>query len=390
MFEMKPLKVALVGVEENEELKALAREYALELRGISGAELKRGLSDFGPDVVIADEKTLSSAFASVPQEARPSIFLAVNEGAREFPAALDAGLADDVIVRPFRRLELLSRLRWHNYLHALRSVEGINANVRKLTQRIEEDLVFAQKIQRRLIKDRFPPMSGISIKSKYWCGLKGGGDYFDVFEFADKNHIGFILTDVSSYKLSSAFISAMLALPARLDGEAIRDPQATVRRIHGELRERMDEKETYSIFYGVLDRKSFVMRYVAFGSVFLGLQSARGARDWIYKGSEDPLTRESEVALAARKPVEISFEPEDRLYIVSDGLEESLETPIPKFLDAIEDRDPQAIVNEVSFAIRTKHDPDGTDAAEGETPMPPQDCSLLVVDVAKNILRLAR
>src|SRR3989344_4469952 len=298
MFELKPLKVAFVGVEETEEGKALAREYALDFRRMAnGPGLKRALIDFAPDVVIADAKSVSSAYASVPQENRPSIFVAVPESAREFPPTLDAGLADDVIVFPFRRLELLARLRWHSYLHSLRSMEGINSNVKRLIQKLEEDLVFAQKIQRRLIKDRFPPMSGISIKSKYWCGLKGGGDYFDVFEFADKNYIGFLLTDVSSYKLSSAFISAMMALPSKLAEGEVRDPQATVKRIHAELRERMDDKENYSIFYGVLDRKSFIMRYVAHDKVYLSLQSADGKRDWLYKGERDALKAGSAAAL---------------------------------------------------------------------------------------------
>ena len=60
---------------------------------------------------------------------------------------------------------------------------------------------------------------------------------------------------------------------------------------------------------------------------------------------------------------------------------------VPKFLDGLEDRDPQSVINEVSFAIRSQHDPKGEEA---ESPMPPQDCSVLLIDVAKNVLRLAR
>lgn len=392
MFDLKPLKVAFVGVEITKLVQSVAKEYSLEARAVAtdGDAMKRALKDFSPDVVIADGKFISQVYSCVPQESRPSIFVVADENGNEFPTALDAGLADDVILMPFRRLELLSRLRWHSYLHSLRSVEGLNAGVTRLIHKLEEDLVFAQKIQRRLIKDRFPPMSGITIKSKYWCGMKGGGDYFDVFEFADKNYVGFLLTDVSSYKLSTAFITAMMQLPAKLGTDEIRDPQATVARIYSELKEKMDDKESFSIFYGVLDRRSFVLRYVAFGKVFLNLQSAAGGREWLYKGDRNALARDAEKTIQSAQAAEISFEPEDRLLILSDGLESSLETSVPKFLDGISERDPQSVMNEFSFALRSKHDPEGEEAANGDYPMLPEDCSVLLVDVAKNILRLAR
>jgi hypothetical protein len=38
---------------------------------------------------------------------------------------------------------------------------------------------------------------------------------------------------------------------------------------------------------------------------------------------------------------------------------------VPSFLDAIEDRDPQSVINEVSFAIRNQHDPKGEDGLSG-------------------------
>jgi sigma-B regulation protein RsbU (phosphoserine phosphatase) len=217
--------------------------------------------------------------------------------------------------------------------------------------------------------------------------MKGGGDYFDVFEFADKNTVGFLLTDVSSYKLSSAFISTMMHLPASLGPEDMRDPVRTVGFIHSELLDRMGATDHMSIFYGVLDRKSFQMRYVAFGNLSLAFESARRERNWIYRSARSPLSSGSGELISRTKVDEMNFEPEDRLYLFSDGVEEGVGKAVPSFLDAIQDRDPQAVINEVSFAIRTQHDPKGED---GEAPMPPQDCSVLMLDVAKNILRLAR
>lgn len=391
-MENKILRIAFVGVPISDDVAKCAREFEFEAVAMdsSGDVLKKELVRFSPDILFVHARILNQVFSAVPTQNRPSIFLAVEEGAADLPAALEAGVADDMVLLPIRRLDFLARLRWHQHLHALRSVEGINDSVRRLVQKVEEDIVFAQKIQRRLIKDRFPPMQGVSIKSRYWCGLRSGGDYFDVFEFADKNHIGFLLTDASSYGLSTAFLNSMIHLPSQLGPEEIQNPAKMVRRICAGLGESLSEKDQLSIFYGVLDRKSFVLEYIGFGKVFANVQKANGASQWIVNGQEPALTTKTLDLVQPERVREVAFEPEDRLMLLSDGVEEILERPLDGFLSQIEDRDPQIVLNEISFALRNKQDPDGEEAMAGEHPMPPQDCSVLLIDVAKNILRLAR
>jgi hypothetical protein len=57
-----------------------------------------------------------------------------------------------------------------------------------------------------------------------------------------------------------------------------------------------------------------------------------------------------------------------------------------------QERDPQELINEMAFRLRqgvSRQLSEG-EREEGEAPMPPQDCSVLFFEVAKNVLRLAR
>lgn len=384
------LRIGFLAVSSPEWLATLPREFEIEFKSWSTeAELKQEYDKFRPDVLVTTAAHVSQAFAKAPKDARPTIFVVCPESMNEVPTVVGAGVADDILTLPLRRLDFLARLRWHGYLKSLRELEGIHAGVNRLVQKIEEDIVLAQKIQRRLIKDRFPPMQGLTVKSKYWCGLRSGGDYFDIFEFADKNHIGVLLSDASSYQLSTAFINSMINLPSRLDLKDIANPLQTVSKIAEGVRESMVDKDQLSIFYGVLDRKSFLMRYVNFGKIFAQAQSASGKVQWLASGSDPAITTRTFDLFTKDRVSEVVLEPEDRIVLLSDGVEETIAGPLGPFLEKIEDRDPQTILNEIGFAMRARQEAD-KDADADDLAMPPQDCSVLVLDVAKNVLRLAR
>jgi serine phosphatase RsbU (regulator of sigma subunit) len=153
----------------------------------------------------------------------------------------------------------------------------------------------------------------------------------------------------------------------------------------------MREKDHFSILYGILDRKTYQFRYVDAGPVFAAHRKQEGGFHWISRGENPPLTAASGLVAPFR---EISLEPGDRLMLVSDGWEEALGAPMPTLLEGFlgSEEDPQLLLNSMAFRLRRGVEKiyDLEPGAEEEFPMPPQDCSVLVFDLARNTLRLAK
>lgn len=340
------------------------------------------------DIYILSDQEVFSIFEQ-PVKHRPTIVVYVGEG-QKTPESFSEGIADDLVTLPIRPLDVDRLFRRHTELSALRDLEKNTQGITDLVKRLQDDIHLAEKIQRRLIKEKFPPMGGLSIKSKYWCGLKAGGDYFDVFEFPDGNHVGIIVSDSSTYALSTSFIGSLMQFSIHVGQDELGDPAKIVSALFGKIREVMKEKDKFSIFYGILNRKTYQFRYVNQGPIFSALRSKTGDVQWLSKGQNNPLTLKDHVIAQTQ---EASMEPEDRLMIISDGWGEALGLSgvevVEKFLP--KKSDPQDLLNDMAFdlkkGVEKLYD---LDEAEEDFPMPPQDCSILLFEFAKNLLRLAR
>lgn len=351
---------------------------------VSSQRIRQNLED--ADIYILSDKEVFSIFEE-PIQTRPTIVVYAKEG-EGVPASFAKGYADDLVTLPMRKLDVDRLFRRHEELSALRELEKNTQGITDLVKRLQDDIHLAEKIQRRLIKEKFPPMGGLSIKSKYWCGLKAGGDYFDVFEFPDGNHVGIIVSDSSTYALSTSFIGSLMQFSIHVGQDELGDPAKIVGALFGKIREVMKEKDKFSIFYGILNRKTYQLRYVNQGPIFSALRSKTGEVQWLSKGQNNPLSLKDH---AIAQSQEAAMEPEDRLMIISDGWGEALGLSgvevVEKFLP--KKSDPQELLNSMAFdlkkGVEKLYD---LEEAEEDFPMPPQDCSILLFEFAKNLLRL--
>jgi hypothetical protein len=340
--------------------------------------------------LLRNDEALRFAEACGSSGPRPTLICVVGEQ-EAAPSSFLGGIADDMLVLPFRGLDADRLLRAHTQAEALRAMDESARGIPALVEKLQADIRMAEKIQRRLIREKFPPMGGLTVKSKYWCGLKAGGDYFDVFEFADGEHVGIILSDSSSYGLSTNFIGSLMQFSVNLSGEAVVDPARIVSSLYAKLQDQMKDTDKFSVFYGVLSRKTYQLRFVDCGSVFAAVKGADGAISFACRGENLPLSKEYGAVPATR---EVALEPGERLMVASDGWAESLNEDsvhlVKRFLSG--PADGQDLLNAMAFELRkgvVKHF-ELDDAEEEDFPMPPQDCSVMVFDVAKNVLRLAR
>ncbi|NUM88744.1 MAG: SpoIIE family protein phosphatase [Bdellovibrionales bacterium] len=364
--------------------------------GVHGRELMEGvalvaegmsvdvsLADGEPgsfDILIGDDGAIDGAYHSLSGGRRPSLFVTVEDGTA-VPETFQKGYADDLVVVPLRRLDVLRLVRLHHNLESLRGLQAEGALLPRLIHRLEEDVKMAGKIQRLLIRDRFPPIGNIPVASKYWCGMRSGGDYFDLLEFPDGAHTGIFLSDSSSYGLSGKLLSALVHFTAHGTKESALEPAALVEILGGKLRAEIKPEDQLSIFYGILNRKTMLLSYVWAGTPQAWVERA-GRWQCLADGSRPSLAA---TGWHVESTGHFQLEAGDRFLLVSDGWSEGAGIPVGRILgDAGAGMDSRDFVNEMAFRVKRNISRDDDEA------MPPQDCSLILLDLPRNTLRLAQ
>ncbi len=368
------VRVGVYGDELRDGVALLAEGTSLE---VGSAEV--GLEEW--DILIGSDREIDSAYHSLAQgQRRPSLFVTADDGMGA-PEAFQKGFADDLVVLPLRRLDLLRLVRLHHNLESLREMQIDGALIPRLIHRMEEDVRLAGKVQRILIRDRFPPIGHIPVTSKYWCGMRSGGDYFDLLDFPDGQHTGLLLTDSSSYGLSGKLLSALVHFTAHGTKESALRPAALIEILGAKLKEDIKAEDKLSIFYGILNRKTMELTYV-----WAGTPQCRVSRtgNWVLlaDGSRPPLSAGAWVVESAAT---FQLEAGDRFLLMSDGWAEGANSSFEEVLGAVsKESDARDFVNEVSFRVKREI------SREDDEAMPPQDCSLVLLDIPKNTLRLAQ
>jgi|GEM_PF-5893262 len=381
-----PLRIALTDKKLLEILKSLHREPEFVHSSF------HALGDLvgKVDAFLLDDDSAIRFLGTRNEHSWPSVIVLAEEG-QGVPASFRQGLVDDMLVLPPRALDLERMLRTNELVQSLRMLEVSSRGVGDVVTRLQEDISLAQKIQRRLIREKFPALGPLSVKSKYWCGLKSGGDYFDLFEFPGGTHAGLILSDSSSYSLSTGLIGSLMQFSVHVGQEDLGNPSRIVASLWGKMKESVKETDKLSLLYGILDRKTYALKFVSCGGVYLAKRGKDGKVSWGTKGEHAPLTLAQPNVPEAG---EIMLEPGDRLMACSDGWGEAFGMPMAGFMEKYLSRadEAQELMNDLSFQLRKKLESESEDpvGAEDDFPMPPQDCSVLVMDLAQNVLRLAR
>jgi serine phosphatase RsbU (regulator of sigma subunit) len=227
---------------------------------------------------------------------------------------------------------------------------------------------------------RFPEVKGLKAASRYLAGIKSGGDYFDLAESRDGNLLSFVMTDSSSYGLSSAVLSVMVRVMMKLTQDEARSSHGTVRRIQEEMLVTLGPKDHLSLFYAVLSRKDYRLRFLN-----LGTSRAFYARPK-EKFSELPVQGSALSRLSGPISVtesELVLEPDGRLIVVSDGFIDAAGglSELRELLGQFRGREPVDSLNELVFKVKSRFtDPDD---------LPAQDCTAIVFDLDSRLIRLA-
>ncbi len=324
---------------------------------------------------------LEEALESLDRSGR-AVFLIASESEQrpQWPALIMSGKVDDALVYPFRALEIQSKLRHYQQILMWEEVSRLNASFSGLIERLQEDLRLAERLQKSKSPVRFPEVKGFNVASRYLAGMKSGGDHLDLAESKTGSQLSLVLADSSSYGLSSSLLSVLMRVAMKLSQEEVRSCEDTVRRIHEELLLMLNDKDKLSLFYGIVSRKDYCLRYVNLGTS-CAFYAQPGQNFRLLPSQGEQILRSSSGLPKQEFQAELPLEPQGRLALISDGFLEVMggEAQVLKALNQYRDAESADFLNELVFQLKAKF--------ESPDDLPAQDCTAVLLDVDARILR---
>jgi serine phosphatase RsbU (regulator of sigma subunit) len=334
------------------------------------------------DVLFIDAETpgLEELLTELDRSAR-AVYLIVREGA-EVPALLISGQVDDVLVHPFRGLEVLSKLRQYQRSLDYQEIVELNESYSQVVEKLQSNLELAARLQKSKLPLRFPDVRGFKITSRYLAGVRPGGDYADLAESRDGNQLAIVLTDASSYRLSSAVLDALPRVMGKVSIEDARSCIGSARRIRDGVLATLTEQDRLSLFYAILSRKDYKLRFVNLGTS-RAFYASPGKPFEELTTQGDAIQRASGVRVRVEEDGEVTLEPEGRLAIFSDGFVQIAggAAKLIEILNRFRGADPKDSINELAFRVKSP--------LTSEDDLPARDCTAVIFDVDSRLIRLA-
>lgn len=378
------LQITIYGGDSHQD-QAIRIAFESALQG-SGIGITPAASpEYAQVIAISAAHPQAERLLAEAPHARNALFWIVEHGdaaaEKRAQTLLTETKVDEVLLAPFRELDVIAAFRRIEHNRLWNEVRNLNSSFKNVLDDLKSDLQIAERLQRARFPARFPEVKGFQIHHRYLAGLRSGGDHFDLAESKDGKNLSLVLTDSSSYGLSSAVLSALMRVMLKLTTDEVHSASDTIARLERELVATLGEKDRLAIFYGTLSRTDYRLRYVHVGQSAL-FYAAPGARFKPLPAQGAPLSR-SALASPRVQDAELELAPNSRLVVLSDGFVESAGglDACATLLNRFREREAVPLINELVFQVKSSF--------ESADDLPGQDCTAAVLDVEKNALRRA-
>ena len=261
------------------------------------------------------------------------ILLTSKSNKGEVAQGLDVG-ADDFLTKPVNAAELRARIgAGQRVLDIKRQLTEKNRLISATLEKMDRDLIEAQKLQQSLVRDRFRQWPGLDVSLLLRPAGHVGGDLVGVFAVND-NEVGIYSIDVSGHGIASALMTARLAtyfsgnsaeqniaISLRPNGRSqMRSPAEVAAQLNMLLLDEMETEHYLTLLLARVQLDSGVVTMTQAGHPHPILQRSDGSLSELGSGGF-PVGL---IPGAAYDEFEVEMQPGDRLFFGSDGITECL------------------------------------------------------------------
>lgn len=140
-----------------------------------------------------------------------------------------------------------------------------NQRLESLIAQLNTELKLAHVIQKALVPTEFPHIAGFEFSTKFVPSQIRGGDYFDIFEHQDRFRFGVIVSSSSGHAMSALLLSVLLKMTSQLEAKKGSEPHQVLAEMFGQLKENVSAEDQADLFYALIDRRNYEMRFVRAG-----------------------------------------------------------------------------------------------------------------------------
>lgn len=261
----------------------------------------------------------------------------------------------------------------------------VNQRLEQLITSLNSEIEIAHVIQKRLVPTELPHIQGFEVSTKFTPSAIRGGDYYDLFEHEDPNRFSLILASSSGYAMSALLLSVLLKLTGQMEARKGAEPAQVLQDMAEELIPSSQAGDQTDLFYGVVDRRTFDLKFSMAGELYAFHQDASTSKISALETTAEALKSGNQMKFVSDS---IRLNPKDRLVFCSRG---AVEAPnlegesfgVDRLLRAIKEcpkGDVHKLRNEINFQI-SQH----SSGVEQQ-----RDITVLVLEVKDRIITLAR
>ena len=217
---------------------------------------------------------------------------------------------------------------------ALHYSELLNLEIEK--NKLDLDIDLAKNIQRLLLPENLLSHADIDLDACYIPAQKVGGDLYNFFQLSPSK-IAVAIADVSGKGIPASIVMAICQTSLRHNVRINRSPSEVLRHINSDINRGTDQNRFVTMIYGIIDTDQNILtlaraghelplliRYINDSKVTVERIKTKG----MVLGMVPPEIFDTNII-----ETEIPFYPNDRLFLYTDGLTESVNEKKEEFTE---------------------------------------------------------
>lgn len=194
-------------------------------------------------------------------------------------------------------------------------------------QRLEDDLLIARDIQKRLLPEALPHIAGYDIAATNVSSKQVGGDYYDVISLDEGRYV-IAIGDVSGKGTPASLLMANLQATIRALVPLGLPLSELTGRVNDLICENTGSDRFITFFWGILDAANHSLHYVSAGHNPPYVFHQNGIVERLDKGG---MILGVMKTLNTYQSGDVRFEPNDVLILFTDGVSEAMSAGAEEF-----------------------------------------------------------